>query len=133
MFSYELDRRLKDKGYKTLSIAAHPGVSMTGLVRHFPDWLVSLSKPLMKRFMSQPEEGAQPQLYAALGDDIVGGDYTGPDGFREIRGKAIKVEPEPHAKDLDVAKRLWEVSVRLTEAEFFETSEKSEVKDSAPV
>jgi NAD(P)-dependent dehydrogenase (short-subunit alcohol dehydrogenase family) len=133
MFSYELDRRLKDKGYKTLSIAAHPGVSMTGLVRHFPDWLVSLSKPLMKRFMSQPEEGAQPQLYAALGNDIAGGDYTGPDGFREIRGKAIKVEPESHARDLDVARRLWEVSIQLTGAKFFNAPETSETKDSAPV
>ena len=66
-----------------------------------------------------PREGAQPQLYAALGDDIVGGDYTGPKGFREMTGPTGKTKGMPHAYDTNTAKKLWDVSLALTGAKFF--------------
>lgn len=120
MFSYELAKRLKDAGYSTLSIAAHPGVANTALTRYMPGLVISVLSPVLKRLVSTPEEGAIPQIYAALGEDIQSGDFIGPDGFNEMRGKnPIKVEPRPHALDKEVSERLWEVSLEQTGAHYF--------------
>lgn len=116
MFSFELDRQLKAMGCKTLSVAAHPGVSDTNLSRYIPKLLITLLYPVFKLMTQPADKGALPQIYAALGADINSGDYTGPDGFREMAGKPIKVGCYPHAKDLAVAKKLWDVSVELTNA-----------------
>ncbi len=134
MFAFELDRQLKAHGYKTLSVAAHPGVSSTNLSRYIPGWLMTLASPLFKSMSQLPVDGAQPQLYAALGEDINGGDFTGPDGSREMKGKPVKVSAMPHALDKSVAKKLWDVSVELTGATWFTTSEQkidSEAKELA--
>lgn len=120
MFSYELAQRLKEGGYSTMSIAAHPGVANTALVRYLPKFVTGVLGPVLKGLLSTAEEGARPQIWAALADEIESGDYIGPDGFNEIRGQnAIKVKPRPHALDTNVSKRLWDVSVELTGAEYF--------------
>ncbi|MEJ2044603.1 MAG: oxidoreductase [Reinekea sp.] len=119
MFTYELDRQLKANGYRTLAVAAHPGVSTTNLSRYIPSFVMLLLKPWLRLFSHSPIDGAQPQLYAALGEDINSGDFTGPDGFKEVKGKAIKVKPMPHAEDRDVAGRLWNISTELTGAIWF--------------
>jgi NAD(P)-dependent dehydrogenase (short-subunit alcohol dehydrogenase family) len=119
MFAYELDRQLKANDYKTMSVAAHPGVSNTNLSRYIPKLLMTVVSPVFKRMTQSPIEGAQPQLYAALGADIVGGDYTGPDGPREMAGNAVKVDSMRHSKDEAVAKKLWDKSVSLTGAQWF--------------
>jgi hypothetical protein len=119
MFAYELDRKLKANGYKTISVAAHPGVSNTNLSRYIPKLLMTVLSPVLKRMTQSPLDGAQPQLYAALGADIVGGDYTGPDGPREMAGKPVKVDSMPHAKNEAVARKLWDESVMLTGAQWF--------------
>lgn len=131
MFAYELDRKLKAHGYSTLSVAAHPGVSNTALSRYIPKALYSVASVFFGWMMQSPKDGAQPQLYAVLGKDILGGDYTGPDGFREMRGRAVKVDSKPHAKNLDVANRLWEVSESLTGAHYFSTAATAAEKDAA--
>ena len=77
MFAYELRRRLKRAGQTTLSVAAHPGVSSTNLFQHLPK-IVNVFAPLTALVFQSVEGGAQPTLYAALGDDIEGGDYCGP-------------------------------------------------------
>lgn len=120
MFTYELNKHLKAHGYSTLAVAAHPGVANTSLSRYLPKPLIVLLSPLAGLLLSTPEEGALPQLYAALGEDIHSGDYIGPDGFNEMRGKhPVKVQPRPHALDADVSKRLWDVSLELTGAQYF--------------
>lgn len=120
MFSYELAQRLNDAGYSTMSIAAHPGVANTALVRYLPKFVTGVLGPVLKGLLSTAEEGARPQIWAALADDVHSGDYIGPDGFNEIRGQnPVKVKPRPHALDTNVSKRLWDVSVELTGAEYF--------------
>jgi NAD(P)-dependent dehydrogenase (short-subunit alcohol dehydrogenase family) len=114
MFSYELNRRLQAAGKKTLSVAAHPGVAATNLAQHFPKFL-SVFFPLV----GQPaSNGALPTLYAALGDDIKGGDYCGPCALGQIRGAPIKVGSNRRSRDEAAARKLWEMSVRLTGAEY---------------
>lgn len=116
MFSYELQRRLAQAGKQTISVAAHPGISDTNLIKNtpVPNWLFDLCKPIMtKTFLQSAKAGAEPTLYAALGEDVKGGDYFGPDGFYEMRGKAKKVDSTALSKDKIVAQKLWELSEKL--------------------
>lgn len=110
MFALELDRKLRKSGSETIAVSAHPGASNTNLGQHLNKTLYKLLLPLMSFFIHDPKEAALPTLYAALGTDIQGGDYVGPTGFNEMKGKPGKVKALPHAYDAEVAKRLWEVS-----------------------
>ena len=110
MFAYELNRRLQKARSKTISVAAHPGVSATNLGQHFPRVLSALF-PL---FGQSAADGALPTLYAALGDDIQGGDYCGPKAMQQMRGAPVKVGSNRASKDEAAAKKLWTVSEKLT-------------------
>src|ERR1035437_2507140 len=110
MFAYEFDRRLRKAGFKTLSVAAHPGVAATNLAQHFPRFL-SVFFPLVGQSAAR---GALPTLYAALGADINGGDYCGPRSMRQMRGEPVKVDSNRASKDQAAAKRLWKLSEELT-------------------
>ena len=114
IFSYELDRRLKAAGHKTLSVAAHPGVSATSLTRYMP----KIIQPLAPLVAQSAQAGAEPTLYAALGEDILGGHYTGPDGWRQMKGKAVKVGSSAASRDPETAKKLWELSENMTGTHF---------------
>ena len=60
------------------------------------------------------EAGALPQLYAATAPDVEGGEFFGPDGFREARGHPKRVNATSRARDPELGRRLWEVSEELT-------------------
>ena len=114
MFAYELDRRLKQKGSKAISVVAHPGVSNTNLGQFIPFLLKPLT-PLVGTFIGHPpENGAKPTLMAALYPDLKGGDYFGPGGKGEWKGPPVKVDGIPLSKNKSVAQRLWSVSEALT-------------------
>lgn len=114
MFAYELQRRLEKNGGATISVAAHPGVSNTNLSRHYPKWTKILEPLFVPFFTHSPKNAAEPTLYAALGEDVRGGDYFGPDGWNEMKGRATKVDSTALSKDPEVARRLWAVSEELT-------------------
>ncbi|MGD8426666.1 MAG: oxidoreductase [Balneolaceae bacterium] len=119
MFGDELDRRLKAGGKKILSVSAHPGVSPTDLGRHIPAFLYNLLKFTLIPFVSHsPKKGALPTLQAALGPNVNGGDYYGPQGFNEMKGAPGLAERAKVAKDREAAKKLWDVSEVLTGVEF---------------
>lgn len=113
MFACELQRRLAPAGHTTRSVAAHPGVSATNLFQHLPK-AVQLFAPLTERILQSACGGAQPTLYAALGDDIQGGDCCGPQSMGEMRGAPGKVGSSRRSRDEAVASRLWAVSEALT-------------------
>lgn len=112
MFAYELQRRLSAAGHRTLSVAAHPGLSNTELDRYFP----ALIRPLGALFLQSAHKGALPTLYAALDQDIRGGEFIGPDGFQQMRGYPSKVDSDDYSNDREIAKRLWRVSEEMTGA-----------------
>ena len=115
IFAYELDRKLKAKGFKIKSVASHPGVSLTNLWNHMPLGFRLIS-PVFNLFISQSaEEGAKPTLMAALDDNVNGGDYFGPTGFNEMKGEPGKVHSTPLSKNKEIAKKLWSVSEELTD------------------
>lgn len=113
-FSFELQRRLEKEGHSTISVAAHPGMSLTELVRQVPGWLLFIGKPLTTLVTHSPEKGALPTVYAALGNDVRGGEYFGPTGYQEWTGKPGRAVAEPHSKDRELGRKLWEVSEKLT-------------------
>jgi hypothetical protein len=42
----------------------------------------------------------------------------GPDGFREMRGNPIKVASNAKSHDASIAKKLWDISEKLTGIKF---------------
>ena len=119
IFSLELERRLKVNSLSHVSsLAAHPGVSSTELMRHLPGWLMLIAKPLQPFISHSAEKGAQPTLKAALDKELSGGSYIGPDGFKEMKGKPAEAEIARQAKDKETAAKLWAVSEDLTGIKF---------------
>jgi NAD(P)-dependent dehydrogenase (short-subunit alcohol dehydrogenase family) len=115
LFALELDRRLKAAGLPMISVAAHPGYSATNLQMSGPPLQERIVMRLANRLFAQSAEmGALPMIYAATYPDLPGGSYVGPDGPREARGYPALVQPSERAKDAATAKRLWEVSEKLT-------------------
>jgi NAD(P)-dependent dehydrogenase (short-subunit alcohol dehydrogenase family) len=115
MFALELDRRLRTVGSSIRSLAAHPGYAATNLQSAAPPILDRLVMVVSNHVIAQSAEmGALPILYAATHPGLAGGTYIGPDGLAEQRGFPTAVAPSRAARDESVARRLWEVSERLT-------------------
>jgi len=114
MFALELQRRSEEEGQPTLSMAAHPGISMTELAKYLPRIVYYLALPLAWFMTHSPEKGALPTVMAALAPTLEGGSYVGPQGSGERTGEPGLAEIYPHAKDEAVAQKLWEVSEQLT-------------------
>jgi NAD(P)-dependent dehydrogenase (short-subunit alcohol dehydrogenase family) len=114
MFAYELQRRFDKAKLKTLSIAAHPGVSITDIARNVPRWMYNIALPFLPLVTHTPDKGAEPIVYAAIGKNTHGGDYFGPKGFLEMFGKTGKADTTPLSLNEEAAKNLWNISEKLT-------------------
>ena len=110
LFTLELQKHLTARGADTLAVAAHPGGTKTNLQNN----MSGLLRPLMNMMMQEQAMGALPTLYAATAPDMKGNDYIGPDGFQEMRGYPVRVGRSDEAKDPNLARRLWEVSEKLS-------------------
>ncbi|NDP20992.1 MAG: SDR family NAD(P)-dependent oxidoreductase [Paludibacter sp.] len=115
LFTYELQRFFELNKIDSIAIAAHPGVSDTNLFDHVaPKWVMSILKPVFS-LMTQPAYmGALPELRAATDPKAKGSEYYGPDGSREMKGYPVLVQPTKSAINKDDAKKLWELSEKLT-------------------
>lgn len=118
LFAFELNRRIKNRKFGTLSVAAHPGLSITKLVRHFPKWLLFAGQPLTKIITHPPDKGALPILYAALGSNVKGGEYFGPQGYNEWTGNPGRAKSLPQSHDQSTAEKLWKLSEKITGVSF---------------
>ncbi|QKW37060.1 SDR family NAD(P)-dependent oxidoreductase [Actinomadura sp. NAK00032] len=118
LFTAELQRRLTSVGSPVIATAAHPGWASTGFRiasgNRLFDALMAISTPILAH---GPQGGALPTLLAATGD-VPAGSFTGPSRFGGVRGPAGLAEPGALANDSETAARLWEVSERLTGAQF---------------
>ncbi|WP_206796521.1 SDR family NAD(P)-dependent oxidoreductase [Amycolatopsis sp. MtRt-6] len=117
MFAYELQRRLAPHG-TTASIAAHPGVARTELMRNSPAVLRALFSAVAPLFTQSSERGALPTLRAATDPAAIGGQYYGPAGPGGYRGRPQVVTSSPQSYDAAVQRRLWAVSEDLTGVKF---------------
>ncbi|HEY0974970.1 MAG TPA: oxidoreductase [Solimonas sp.] len=117
VFALELDRRLRQRGVATHSLAAHPGYSATniGFGGHSPTSLFGRLITIGNRILAQPAAlGALPTLYAATSADAQRGDYYGPNGPLQFRGHPMRVRGMRRAYDTALAAGLWERSEQMT-------------------
>lgn len=115
LFTYELQRRLAAAlDAKTIAVAAHPGGSNTELARNLPGILQPVKAVLAPVLFQSPAMGALPTLRAATDPDVQGGQYYGPDGFLEQRGRPKLVKSSAQSHDPELQRRLWAVSEELT-------------------
>ena len=118
LFTAELQRRLIDAGSAVEANAAHPGYAATNLQSHSENRLMEALMWVGNRVIAQDDNGGSlPTLYAAVAD-IPGNSYAGPSGFMEGRGAPKLVGRSGAATDMDVARRLWDVSEQLTGVSF---------------
>jgi NAD(P)-dependent dehydrogenase (short-subunit alcohol dehydrogenase family) len=120
MFTLELARRCQEQGSRLASLAAHPGLSRTNFIKAtaLPRPVQAIMNGLFKVLGQDSQAGAWPSLYAAAMPDAVNGDYWGPGGFLELRGKPVRVKPAPRALDRAAWRQLWQVSEELTGVRF---------------
>jgi NAD(P)-dependent dehydrogenase (short-subunit alcohol dehydrogenase family) len=115
LFTYELNRRLNKSGAPTISVASHPGISNTSLADHMYGIFKFLLKPISGIFLQSPAKGALATIRAAVDSNVKGGEYFGPKGRKnEFRGSPVKVESSKASHNQDDARRLWELSEKLT-------------------
>jgi NAD(P)-dependent dehydrogenase (short-subunit alcohol dehydrogenase family) len=104
LFTRELAGRLDGTGVTANCL--HPGVVRTGFGRDARP-LMRVGITIAKPFMLSPERGADTIVYLASSPDVAaktGGYYV----KRQLR------EPSAAARDDGLARRLWEISERLT-------------------
>lgn len=123
MFALTLDRRLRAAGRRTISVASHPGYAATHLQLAGPEMKGStiggIAMQLGNRVFAQSQaKGALPSLYAATAADVKGGEYIGPDGFRELWGHPQRAQIAGRAQKTSVADPLWALSTTLTGVEY---------------
>ena len=114
LFTYELARRLANKGAPTIAVAAHPGGSNTELTRNLPGLIKAPAEFLWGLMAQDADMGALPTLRAATDPDVRDGQYYGPDGFGEQRGHPKLVQSSKQSHDEELQRRLWSVSEELT-------------------
>ena len=117
LFAKELDRRARAAHSTLVSVAVHPGVSTTNIIENGPgsNGLKAMVLKIVAPVIMQPDAaGALPTLYAATSPNARGGEYIGPDGWMEMKGSPVVVQPRANGLDTAVGARLWTVSEALT-------------------
>lgn len=117
VFALELDRRSNAAGSRIASLAAHPGISKTGIG---VGWnysgplplkyrLARLSMQWVIRYGGQSvEDGAKPTLMAATDSGAKGGMFYGPSSLGEMRGAPRVCKPSKAAQSEADAAKLWQ-------------------------
>ena len=104
LFTRELARRLQGTG--VTANCAHPGVVRTGFGREAQP-LLRLGVTLARPFLLSPERGADTIVYLASSPGVA--DETG--GYYVKRQRR---EPSAAARDDAAARKLWEISEKMT-------------------
>tara|TARA_S200000501_G_C20869542_1_gene763577 strand:- start:3785 stop:4693 length:909 start_codon:yes stop_codon:yes gene_type:complete len=112
LFTYELARKFKEENSSTIAVASHPGWTATNLQKY--KFIFKMFNPI---FAQKPPMGALPTLYGAVAENVENADYFGPRKL-EIWGYPKKVNSSKRSKDLNLAKRLWQLSEEMTSISF---------------
>ncbi|MDO9398550.1 MAG: SDR family NAD(P)-dependent oxidoreductase [Herbiconiux sp.] len=118
-FAFELDRRLRRAGSPLASLVAHPGFAVdeldpTRAILPAPRRGTPVSRAGYRVIAQGKVEGAWPIVAAATSPEAAGGQYWGPDGWRQLRGTPTVVSAKQYARDPAVARPLWSAAERLT-------------------
>jgi NAD(P)-dependent dehydrogenase (short-subunit alcohol dehydrogenase family) len=118
LFTYELDRRLREKELPVRALAAHPGFAGTHLAANgqygrAAGGIASILDATIKAVSQPAAQGAWPVLMAATAD-LPGATYVGPGGLGEMSGHPRVVTSSGLSRDEDAQRRLWELSEETT-------------------
>jgi NAD(P)-dependent dehydrogenase (short-subunit alcohol dehydrogenase family) len=117
LFTFELQRRSDANGWGLMSNAAHPGASTMDLLTNGPGTntlILKLNAKFVALIGHSAAAGALPTLFAATSPEAKPAGYYGPNGIFELKGAVAPAVVSPKAKDVAVARRLWQVSEELT-------------------
>ncbi|RLN50605.1 hypothetical protein BBJ29_002631 [Phytophthora kernoviae] len=125
LFTKELNRRLQAAGVEgVVTVSCHPGYVATNLGTNMAAansnwlWWIVISIAAMLPGGKSPEVGALPILYAATGDEVVGGDYIGPKEKLKNVGNPARPEPSELSMSESAASKLWAFSEKLAHVAF---------------
>ncbi|HET7799132.1 MAG TPA: SDR family NAD(P)-dependent oxidoreductase [Humibacillus xanthopallidus] len=114
-FGFELARRLEAQrsgsAPRAVSVVAHPGTAVDTLS---PPRAIAVNQPavnpvtraLVRSFAHGKHRGAMPLVTAAASPVARNGDYWGPSGWQQLRGRPARLSPHAAALDAEVAGRL---------------------------
>ncbi|WP_433262145.1 oxidoreductase [Micromonospora vinacea] len=117
IFGIELDRRLRAAGTPIVSALAHPGLTRTNLTPRAWEHRGRFGRLIASAGLlaTQPvAQGALPQLRAATEPGVRGGQFFGPSGLWETRGRVTRARLSQEAADPAVGTRLWAAAADLT-------------------
>jgi NAD(P)-dependent dehydrogenase (short-subunit alcohol dehydrogenase family) len=120
-FTFELARRWS--GSSRAAVSAHPGYAVdpltpprsglaevSGLVRAF-------SAPT-RALVQGKDDGALPVVHAATAAGVTNGDYWGPDGLLEFRGRPRRVSASDEVRSPETGAGMWAAAESLTGVRF---------------
>ena len=115
LFTYELDRRVKNKGYDTKVLVAHPGVASTNLGRHikqqkFTNGIINV---FQKLFSHTAHDGALSLVRACLDENAQGGDFYGPNRMAGMKGMPHNAKSNKRSHNRELQSNLWNYSEEL--------------------
>ena len=99
MFTFELDRRLRESGISNVSVnAVHPGLVKTNLGRYMNPLVTKVFQLLPEFFVLTPEQGARTQVQVALSEDFEGvsGKYYADQTFKVRRHSCWRCAAKSH-------------------------------------
>lgn len=132
LFTEELESRLAEKGLKASAVSLHPGAVQTDLARYIvggvdagdtrmsetqaaPTGIGKIFKGALDKVVLPIPNGANTQVYLAAGADS-GGDYTKQTSL--YFDAMAPSKPNAAASDPALARKLWELSEKLTDTKF---------------
>jgi NAD(P)-dependent dehydrogenase (short-subunit alcohol dehydrogenase family) len=107
LFTSELARRLTQAGTGVTANAMHPGLVHTGFGSNNRRWYWRLVYFFINGAGRTPEQGADTVIYLATAPELTG--VTG-----QYFNERMPIAPSAAARDPEAARRLWQVSERLT-------------------
>ncbi|WP_382305193.1 SDR family NAD(P)-dependent oxidoreductase [Herbiconiux sp. UC225_62] len=118
-YGFELDRRLRLAGASAASLVAHPGYSIDELAPRRDILPPPKSAPTALRaayrvIAQGKDAGARPIVAAATDPGAAGGQYWGPAGWRQLKGRPAVVGAKPYSRDPAIARPLWAAAEHLT-------------------
>jgi NAD(P)-dependent dehydrogenase (short-subunit alcohol dehydrogenase family) len=116
LFTFELQTRSDLAGWRVMSNAAHPGFARTDLIAKGPGagGIMGVAGIILRPLSHSAVAGALPTLFAATAPEAEPKGYYGPKGFYELIGPVAPAYVAPQATKTAVARKLWEVSEKLT-------------------
>ncbi|MFX0030924.1 MAG: SDR family oxidoreductase [Candidatus Hermodarchaeota archaeon] len=104
LFTYEFARRFGGNGVTINCL--HPGYIRTNMIRNFRKF-VKYFFPLISLFVKSPKRGAKTSIYCASSPNLEG--VSGKYFKKRKEAKTVRV-----SYDEELAKKLWDLSVELT-------------------